>query len=166
MRRLVAAVDRPLVIDGDALSALGTDVVGILAGRSAPTVLTPHDGEFATLTGAPPGADRLAEVRQLAAATGATVLLKGPTTVVADPGGECLLVRAGDQRLATAGTGDVLTGLVAAHLALGVPATRAAAAAAQLHGLAARLGPTRGLVASELPDLLPLAWQELLGRDD
>jgi NAD(P)H-hydrate epimerase len=83
--------------------------------------------------------------------------------VVADPTGDCLLVRAGDQRLATAGTGDVLTGLVAAHLALGVPAPLAAAAAAHLHGRAAQLGPSRGLIASDLPDLLPLAWQELLG---
>ena len=94
---------------------------------------------------------------------GATVLAKGPTTVVADPSGECLMVRAADQRLATAGTGDVLTGLVAAHLALGMPATRAAAAASHLHGLAARLGPARGLVASDLPDLVPCAWQVLLG---
>jgi NAD(P)H-hydrate epimerase len=83
--------------------------------------------------------------------------------VVADPAGDCLLVRAGDQRLATAGTGDVLTGLVAAHLAMGVAAPQAAAAAAHLHGSAAQLGPSRGLVASDLPDLVPFVWQELLG---
>lgn len=163
VRRLVEGVDRPLVIDGDALSALGSDAADVVAGRSAPTVLTPHDGEFERLTGGPPGRDRIDAARQLAAVTRATVLLKGPTTVVADPTGACLLVRAGDQRLATAGTGDVLTGLVSAHLALGVPALHAAAAAAHLHGLAAMLGPARGLVASDLPDLVPLAWRYLLG---
>jgi hydroxyethylthiazole kinase-like uncharacterized protein yjeF len=166
VRRVVEGAARPLVVDGDALSALGTDAAPLVGRRTAPTVLTPHDGEFARLTGDAPGPDRIGAARDLAAATGATVLLKGPTTVVADPGGECLLVCAGDRRLATAGTGDVLTGLVAAHLALGATPLRAAAAAAHLHGLAARMGPTRGLVASDLPDLLPSAWQELLGSDD
>ena len=162
VRHLVGALERPLVIDGDALWALGPDVVASCADRVAPTVLTPHDGEFARLTGAPPGADRIDAARRLAGATGATVLLKGPTTVVAAPAGETLLVRSGDQRLATAGTGDVLTGLVAAHLALGAPPERAAASAAHLHGLAAGLGPTRGLVASDLPDLVPLVWRALV----
>ena len=72
-------------------------------------MLTPHDGEFARLAGGPPGDDRVAAARGLAASTGAVVLLKGPTTVVADPDGRALLVTAGDARLATAGTGDVLS---------------------------------------------------------
>jgi ADP-dependent NAD(P)H-hydrate dehydratase / NAD(P)H-hydrate epimerase len=163
VRRLAAAVDRPLVVDGDALAALGVDVTRILADRPAPTVLTPHDGEFAALTGAPPGEDRVAAARSLARDSGAVVLLKGPTTVVAAPDGRVLLVRAGDQRLATAGTGDVLTGLVAAHLALGAAPLEAAAAAAQVHGDAALLGARRGLVASDLVDLVPLHWEQLLG---
>lgn len=156
VRRLVARSTRPLVVDGDALWALGDDPAAVCAGRSAPTVLTPHDGEHASLTGSAPGDDRIASARALAATTGATVLLKGPTTVVADPGGECLMVRSGDQRLATAGTGDVLTGLVAAHLAAGAPPLQAAASAAHVHGRAALLGPARGLLASDLPDLVPL----------
>lgn len=164
VHRLVRQLDRPLVVDGDALSLLGTEAASVVAGRPAPTVLTPHDGEFAALRGDAPGPDRIGATRELAATTGATVLLKGPTTVVAEPGGACLLVRAGDQRLATAGTGDVLTGLVAAHLASGVPAPQAAAAAAHLHGRAAQLGPPRGLVASDLPDLVPSVWEELLGE--
>lgn len=164
VHRLVRQLDRPLVVDGDALSLLGTEAASVVAGRPAPTVLTPHDGEFAALCGDAPGPDRIGATRELAATTGATVLLKGPTTVVAEPGGDCLLVRAGDQRLATAGTGDVLTGLVAAHLAAGVPAPQAAAAAAHLHGRAAQLGPSRGLVASDLPDLVPSVWEELLGE--
>jgi hydroxyethylthiazole kinase-like uncharacterized protein yjeF len=163
VRRVVATVDRPLVVDGDALGLLGTDVASVVADRSSPTVLTPHDGEYSQLCGRAPGPDRIGAARELAGATGATVLLKGPTTVVAAPAGDCLLVRAGDERLATAGTGDVLTGLVAAHLALGVAAPLAAAAAAHLHGRAAQLGPPRGLIASDLPDLVPGVWQELLG---
>ena len=148
----------PTVIDGDGLSALGTEAGAVLGDRSAPVVLTPHDGEFERLSGDRPGADRVEATRNLAATTGATVLLKGSTTVVADPDGQVLMARSGDARLATAGTGDVLTGLIAAHLAMGVAGLRAAAAAAHVHGCAARLGPSRGFVASDLPDLIPLAW--------
>ncbi len=121
----------------------------------APTVLTPHDGEFKRLAGHPPGADRVAAARDLAARTHATVLLKGPTTVVADPSGEVLLCTAGDERLATAGTGDVLAGVVGAYLAQGLDGLRAAAAAAFVHGSAGHLGWRHGLVAGDLLDLLP-----------
>ena len=158
---LAGSLARPLVLDGDALWALGTDAPAVLSERSAPTVLTPHDGEFERLTGSAPGDDRLSAARELAAATQVVVLLKGPTTVVAAPDGACLLVRAGDARLASAGTGDVLTGLVAAHLALGADPWRAAAGAAHLHGRAAACGPARGLVASDLPRLLSAAWESL-----
>ena len=158
VRRLVERCPVALLVDGDGLHALADDPARWIAGRPAPTVLTPHDGEFAALTGAPPGADRLAAARELAASSGAVVLLKGPTTVVADPDGDVLLVRNGDARLATAGTGDVLSGLVAAHLALGADPLRAAAAAAHVHGGAALLGPHHGLVASDLLELVPRWW--------
>ena len=82
-------------------------------------------------------------------------LLKGPTTVVAAPDGRVAVVRSGDQRLATAGSGDVLSGMVGAALAMGLPPFEAAAAAAHLHGRAATRGPARGLVAGDLPDLVP-----------
>ena len=157
----MAATDRPVVLDSDGLWVLGRDVVAVLAGRSAPTVLTPHDGEFERLTGAAPGQDRIAATRELAAATGAVVLLKGATTVVARPDGSVLLVRSGDARLASAGTGDVLTGVIAAVIASGADPFRGAAAAAHLHGRAALLGPERGLVASDVVDLLPDAWTAL-----
>ena len=163
VREVLRRAPVPVVVDGDALVALGHDAASILGHREAPTVLTPHDGEFEALVGRPPGDDRIDAARSLAAGTRATVLLKGPTTVVADPDGSVLLVRAGDARLATAGTGDVLTGLVAAHLALGAEPGRGAAAAAQLHGLAASLGAPRSLVASDLPDLVAAAWDRLLG---
>jgi NAD(P)H-hydrate repair Nnr-like enzyme with NAD(P)H-hydrate dehydratase domain len=124
-------------------------------------VLTPHTGEFARLNGSSVGADRLAAVRELAAAVGATVLLKGSTTVVAGAGGRVLMTTAGDSRLATAGSGDVLSGVVGALLASGLDGLRAAAAGAFVHGWAARLGWRRGLVAGDLLDLLPAALAHL-----
>ncbi|MHB1508993.1 MAG: NAD(P)H-hydrate dehydratase [Acidimicrobiales bacterium] len=154
---LLAEVSVPAVVDADALSALGTvqhaaEVIG--ARSSRPVVLTPHDGEFARLTGARPGPDRIAEARALAARTGATVLLKGPTTVVAGPDGRVLLAAAGSARLATAGSGDVLSGMIGAFLARGVGALEAAALAAHVHGRAAGRGRAEGLLAGDLPDLV------------
>ena len=124
-------------------------------------MLTPHEGEFARLAGDKPGPDRLGAVRALALRTGATVLLKGAVTVVADPGGDALICATGDDRLATAGTGDVLTGIVGAFLALGLDGVRAAAAAATVHGLAGHLGWRRGLVAGDLLDHVPAVLSEL-----
>lgn len=150
VRRLVAAATVPLVVDGDGLTALG-------ARPTVPstTVLTPHDGEFERLAGAAPGADRVDAARSLSATTGGIVLLKGSTTVVAEPGGRVLLSATGDARLASAGTGDVLSGVIGALLAGGVAPFEAAAWGAHLHGLAARLGPARGLVAGDVVDRLP-----------
>jgi NAD(P)H-hydrate epimerase len=155
VHHLASTAPVPLLVDGDGLTALGDQAGAILRRREAPAVLTPHDGEFARLAGGPPGDDRVAAARGLAAGTGAVVLLKGPTTVVADPGGRVLLSTAGDARLATAGTGDVLAGVVGALLAQGVPAPEAAAAGAWLHGGAGARGPARGLVASDVVDHLP-----------
>jgi NAD(P)H-hydrate epimerase len=126
-------------------------------------VLTPHDGEHARLAGAPPGPDRVEAARTLASRTGGVVLLKGPTTVVADPTGSALLVDAGDERLATAGSGDVLTGVIAALLAGGLDPLRAAAAGAHVHGRAGTLGWRHGLVAGDLPDLVPAVLDRLAG---
>ena len=156
VRRLVAEWPGPVVVDGDGLTALGDSVAEVVGRRAHPTVLTPHEGEFARLAGSPVGPDRLAEVRGLAARSGAVVLLKGPTTVVADPAGGVLLSTTGDARLATAGTGDVLTGIVGALLAAGVPPARAAAAGAFLHGRAGAVGFAHGLVARDLLDRLPI----------
>lgn len=161
VRGVLAGAEVPVVVDGDALWVLGTDVAAAVRHRAAPTVLTPHDGEFERLTGAPPGEDRPDAARELAAATGAVVLLKGPTTVVADPAGSVLLVRSGDARLATAGTGDVLTGIVSGFLASGAAPARAAAAAAHLHGRAAGRCAERGAVADDVARALPGAWSAL-----
>jgi NAD(P)H-hydrate epimerase len=155
---LVASAPCPVLVDGTGLTALGERW---RASAGTDVVLTPHDGEYARLTGRAPGADRLAAARELAAASGAVVLLKGPTTVVAAPDGVALVTIEGDARLATAGTGDVLSGIIGALLAQGVAAHPAAAAGAWLHGRASTLGPSRGFLAGDLPDLLPAVFDDL-----
>jgi NAD(P)H-hydrate epimerase len=139
VRELVQRCPLPMVVDGDGLFALAWSAqgaAGTLKARTTPTVLTPHDGEYTLLRGSRPGADRVAAARDLARELGCVVLLKGPTTVCSAPDGRSLVVNAGDERLATAGTGDVLAGIVAALLAQQVPPLRAAAAGAWLHGQA------------------------------
>jgi NAD(P)H-hydrate epimerase len=155
-RLLGAAADVPAVVDADAIRALGDmgTVAAVGRGRRADMVLTPHDGEFARLTGHAPGDDRLADVRAVAAECGVVVLLKGSTTTVAAPDGRALLVNAGSSRLATAGTGDVLSGTIGAFLARGLPVMEAAALGAHAHGRAASLGAAEGLVAFDLPELI------------
>ena len=154
----------PLVIDGDGLMAVEAEpggepvdaaTIAGLAAREHPSVLTPHDGEFSRLAGGPVDADRFAATRALASRTGCVVLLKGPTTVVSDPLGNVLVVDHGDQRLATAGSGDVLAGIVGALLARGVEGSRAAAAGAWIPAEAARRGPAAGRLAGDLVDRLP-----------
>jgi NAD(P)H-hydrate epimerase len=170
VRELVAAATVPVVVDADGLYALGTGneigaalhagpdptaSAGSVPGRGRPTVvLTPHDGEFTRLAGAPPGTDRIAAADALAQRCGAVVLLKGSTTVVADPAGRVLLATAGSPRLATAGTGDVLSGVIGAFVARGVDPHHAAALAAHVHGRAAELGSPEGLVAGDLAELI------------
>ena len=156
--RLLSGLKVPVVLDGDALGSLGRNLPAAAAKAGAPVVITPHDGEFAALTGKPPGSDRIAAARELAASADVHVLLKGPTTVVAAPDGEALLVTSGDARLATAGTGDVLSGMIGALLAGGVRPLDAAAVAAHVHGVAAGLGPDSGLIASDLIDRIPEAF--------
>lgn len=130
--------DLPVIVDADALTILAAHP-DLLADRTAPTVLTPHAGEFARLAGAPPGDDRVAATRRLADQFGATVLLKGNVTVIAEPGGSVYLNPAGQSWAATAGSGDVLSGIIGALLAAGLPAGEAAAAAAFVHACAANL---------------------------
>jgi NAD(P)H-hydrate epimerase len=164
VRRVVASAPLPVVVDGDGLVALAWSAEGpmaVLRGRQSSTVLTPHDGEFALLRGAKVGPDRIGATRTLARDLGCVVMLKGPSTVVADPRGRVLLITSGDDRLATAGTGDVLSGIVGALLSMQVPAFEAAASAAWIHGRAGAHGPRSGLIASDLPALVPLAMAEL-----
>lgn len=158
VRAAVAAAAVTTVVDGDGLTALADDP----ATRLGPhVILTPHDGEFARLAGSAPGADRIAAARALAADRGCVVLLKGGPEIVAHPDGRVLVVTTGDARLATAGTGDVLAGVIAALAAAGVPPWPAAAAGAFLHGAAGALGWRHGLVAGDLLDQLPAVIDRL-----
>jgi NAD(P)H-hydrate epimerase len=123
-------------------------------------VLTPHDGEFVRLTGRAAATDRIQSVRDAAAALGAVVLLKGPTTVVAHPDGRVLLSTAGDQRLATAGTGDVLAGIIASGIAGGLDPFLAAGIGAELHGTAGLAGYRVGMTSGDLPSQVAAVLSE------
>ena len=127
--------DLPVIVDADALTILAAHP-HLVTARQAPTVLTPHAGEYARLTGHPPGADRIGAARRLAETFGATVLLKGNVTVVAGSD-HVYLNAAGGSWAATAGSGDVLSGIIGALLAAGLAPDEAAAAAAFVHSRAA-----------------------------
>jgi hydroxyethylthiazole kinase-like uncharacterized protein yjeF len=135
--RHVLGSDVPVLLDADAITVVGEHPE--LLERPAPTLLTPHAGEFARLTGRAPTADRVASVRAASAELGVTLLLKGATTVVADPDGQALVNPATTSWVSTAGAGDLLSGLVGALLAAGLDPLRAAAAGAHVHVLAAEL---------------------------
>jgi NAD(P)H-hydrate epimerase len=156
----LSSFDGPVVVDGDGLTLIAEDL-DALHDRSTPAVLTPHDGEYRTLTGEPPGEDRMDAALLLAQQTQSVVLLKGPATVVASPNGDVRVTNTGDQRLASAGTGDVLAGIIGALLAQNVDPFDAAAAGAFLHGTAASLGHRVGFVASDLLALIPKAFEQL-----
>jgi NAD(P)H-hydrate epimerase len=160
-RATARAVDVPLLLDADGLNA-HAGVLDSLAGRSAPTVLTPHAGELARLLesdSASIEAHRLACVRRAASQAGAVVVLKGDDTLVAEPGGRVGVSRGGAPALATAGTGDVLSGVIGALLAKRMDPFHAACAGVFVHAAAGRLAAQRigpeGVIASDVIALLP-----------
>ncbi|MEU6982797.1 NAD(P)H-hydrate dehydratase [Streptomyces sp. NPDC046324] len=159
----VLASDVPVLVDADGLRDLDAEAV---RARSAPTLLTPHAGEAAALLGASREsveAERLSAVRELAARFGATVLLKGSTTLVAEGSGPVRVNPTGTSWLATAGSGDVLSGLAGSLLAAGLRARDAASAAAYLHGLAARRASNGApIAASDVAAALPDAWRDVV----
>lgn len=162
--RVLAEVLRtgvPVVVDADGLRLLA-DRPELLRSRSAATVLTPHDREFEAF-GIPLGADRVEAARRLSAELGVTVLLKGVATIVVDPSGDTYVNATGTRALASAGTGDVLTGVIGSLLAAGLPAGLAASAAAHVHGRAGALAERGGaLLATDLIHALSAA--RALGR--
>jgi len=170
VRRIVAEADVPLVVDADALNAIANDSAALNARHAAGlplAILTPHAGEYARLAGRAVGDDRVGDARELAARFQVIVLLKGPGTVIAAPDGRAVVNRTGGPALATAGTGDVLTGVIAGLLAQGVDPFDAAATGAYLHGRAAEAAATApDVVASDLVSALPHTLQVLrTGRD-
>ncbi|GAD87533.1 NAD(P)H-hydrate dehydratase [Nocardia asteroides NBRC 15531] len=151
----VLATELPVLVDADGLTLLAAEP-DLVRGRTAPTVLTPHAGEFARLTGSSPEPDRVAAVRALAADWGVTVLLKGRATIVAAPGEPTLVNDAGGSWAATAGAGDVLSGILGSLLAAGRPPAWSAAAAARVHALAANLAAYAGQPAAAPISATPL----------
>jgi NAD(P)H-hydrate epimerase len=170
MVRVAGASGRALVLDADALTSFEGEAEALAqclaAGEGGEAVLTPHEGEFKRLFAGQPGvlepASKLERVRAAAVLTGAVIVLKGADTVVAAPDGRATINAHGTPYLATAGSGDVLGGIVAGLLAQGMPAFEAASAGVWLHGDAGRrIGP--GLIAEDLPEALPTVLRELLG---
>jgi NAD(P)H-hydrate epimerase len=150
----------PMVIDADALAAINPSLLRVRTAE-APTVITPHPGEMARLIGCSieeVQRDRLACARQVAAESGATVVLKGAGTVIAAPDGQAWVNPTGSNALATGGTGDVLAGVIGAFLAGGVDPPAAAVAGAYYHGaagdLTARRLSERGVVAGDVAEAL------------
>jgi hydroxyethylthiazole kinase-like uncharacterized protein yjeF len=162
----VLATDLPVIVDADAITLLRTR--RDLLRRDAPTVLTPHDREFVRVApdhSALLQTDRLGAARTAAAELGAVVLLKGATTVIAQPDGTCYVNPTGTPWLATAGSGDVLSGLIGSLLASGLPAGLAAAVGAYVHGVAGQVAaesgpPSSGDVLAALRPALSLVREE------
>lgn len=174
---LFAECSQPMVVDADALNVLAasggagrpaTSASSSASSAAGPRILTPHPGEFARLIGsdiATVQAQRAKLAAEFAAAHGVIVVLKGQGTVVTD-GDRVAINRTGNSGMATGGTGDVLTGLIAALLAQGMDPFEAAQLGAHLHGLAGDLAAKElslpGLIASDLSKYLTLAWRRFL----
>jgi NAD(P)H-hydrate epimerase len=170
VRRIVAQCPIPIVVDADALFALAADAEPLRARRAAghpPAVLTPHAAEYGRLAHKAVDADRVVAARELAGRLEAIVLLKGPGTVVADPSGRAVVNRTDSPALATAGTGDVLTGMISGLLASGAAPFEAAATGAYVHGRAATVAGTGDdLVATDLIGALHRTLEPLRSGDD
>jgi hydroxyethylthiazole kinase-like uncharacterized protein yjeF len=161
VRRLCRECASPLVLDADGLNALGTHL-GVLTERTAPTILTPHAGELGRLLGCDSqeiGAHRLQHAQEAAQAAHAVVVLKGDDTIIVDPDGRTAISPGGVPALATAGTGDVLAGVIGAYLGKGLDAFTAACAGVYAHlragALAADAVGQEGVIASDVITQLP-----------
>jgi NAD(P)H-hydrate epimerase len=169
-QELVAAVlatKAAVVLDADALTSFKDDPTVLFGLLRAPCVLTPHDGEFERLFKGvlAKSQNKVEATRAAAAMAKCTVLLKGPDTVIASPDGLATVNTHAPPALATAGSGDVLAGFIGGLMAQGLDPHRAASAAAWLHGEAAfRFGP--GLIAEDLPEMIPAALRALKDRTD
>lgn len=156
--RAMMATGRPVVLDADAITAFESDPGALDSAINGPCVLTPHDGEFRRIFDFK--GDKLSRCRAAARRSKAIVVLKGRDTVIAAPDGCAIINANAPATLATAGSGDVLSGMIVGLLAQGMAPCSAAAAAVWMHGAAARqFGP--GLIAEDLPELLPAVLRQL-----
>jgi NAD(P)H-hydrate epimerase len=163
VRDLAVAIERPLIIDGDGLTALANDI-SCLTQRKAPTLLTPHLGEMSRLVGRPHQewwADRIGLLQRCAASWQATIVLKGPHSLIAHPEGRVYVNMSGNPGMATPGAGDVLPGIMAALHGAGLDWEKAAPGGVFLHGLAgdlaAQIQGEEGLLARDILDHVPAA---------
>ncbi|MDE0208191.1 MAG: NAD(P)H-hydrate dehydratase, partial [Candidatus Tectomicrobia bacterium] len=164
-REVAAGVDKPLLIDGDGITALCAEP-SILAGRRGPTLLTPHGGEMARLTGVTGreiDADRITIAQETAARFGVHIVLKGAHSLIAAPDRQVFINLSGNSGMATPGSGDVLAGVIAAMAGQGLDVTEAARMGVFAHGLAGDLiaanSGADGLLASDILRMLPAAMQ-------
>jgi ADP-dependent NAD(P)H-hydrate dehydratase / NAD(P)H-hydrate epimerase len=156
------ASGRPTLLDADAITAFQSDPAALDRAIHGPCVMTPHDGEFRRLFD--PSGDKLTRTRAAARRSGAVIVLKGSDTVIAAPDGRTIINSNAPPTLATGGSGDVLSGFVLGLLAQAMDPFLTATAAVWVHGAAAaEFGP--GLIAEDLPDLLPGVFRRLNGRN-
>lgn len=168
IKKIIHMTDKPVVIDADGLNLLRDDL-DLMRNAKAKLIITPHPGEAARLTGrnaADINRDRLGSARGLAAVTGSITVLKGAGSVVATPEGKTYINTTGNPGMATGGSGDVLTGVIAALAGQGLSPEAAATAGVFLHGLAGDMASEQtgeyGLIASDIANMVALAIQSIL----
>ena len=166
VKELAVAIKVPLLIDGDGLTAIAENT-GILSSRKSPTILTPHLGEMARLTGvsaAEISANKIAVLRETTERLKATIILKGAHSLIGTRGGNVYINLSGNAGMATAGSGDVLTGCIAAMCGLGLKPDEAACKGVFLHGYAGDLAATKkgadGITAEDIMEFLPQALKQ------
>ncbi len=171
LRELLVAIEKPIVLDADGLNLLNGKL-SLLKDVTTPLVITPHPGEAGRLIGKKSSeiqSDRLGAAREIASQSGAVVVLKGAATVIANPEGNIWVNSTGNSGMASGGTGDVLTGMIASFIGQGLSGVDAARAAVYIHGRAGDIAAEKkgvySLIATDIIDNLSIAMQELLTKN-